>query len=212
MEPPPAADSDRMANVPSSLSELPLRLRGYDRTAAGALFASQEQRHRALAQERDDLRKRVDELTTELEQHRTRAQAVADALVTAQKIADDLRTAAQAEIEEERRGVAEEREQLQEEGASIRSEARQEATEIVREARIRADRLIDEIVAALSAYQHEAEDFVSGSSERLTSLVHDLLTRMPGSAPELAVELAPEPEAEAEAEPEEGPAEIADVA
>jgi chromosome segregation ATPase len=201
-----------MPNVPLSLSDLPLRLRGYDRMATGALFASQEQRQRALAQERDDLRRRVDELTTELEQHRTRAQAVADALVTAQKIADDLRAAAQAEIEEERRGVAEEREQLQEEGAAIRSEARQEATEIVREARIRADRLIDEIVAALNAYQHEAEDFVSGSSERLTSLVHDLLTRMPGSAPELSVELAPEPEAEADAEPDQGPAEIADVA
>ena len=208
---PRAADSDRMANVPSSLSELPLRFRGYDRTAAGALFASQEQRLRALGQERDDLRRRVDELTTELEQHRNRADAVADALVTAQKIAVDLRAAAEAEIEEERRGVAEEREQLNEEGTVIRAEARQEATEIVREARIRADRLIEEIVAALNAYQHEAEDFVSGSSDRLTSLVHDLLTRMPGSAPELAFE----PEAESdlvEVEPEDGPAEIADVA
>lgn len=207
------ADSDRMANVPSSLSELPLRFRGYDRTAAGALFASQEQRLRAVGQERDDLRRRVDELTTELEQHRTRADAVADALVTAQKIAVDLRAAAEAEIEEERRGVAEEREQLNEEGTVIRAEARQEATEIVREARIRADRLIEEIVAALNAYQHEAEDFVSGSSDRLTSLVHDLLTRMPGSAPELALE--PEPESESdlvEVEPEDGPAEIADVA
>jgi cell division septum initiation protein DivIVA len=198
-----------MANVSPSLSEVPLRLRGYDRAAAGTLFATLEQRQRVLTQERDDLRRRVEELTAELDQHRTRAQAVADALVTAQKIAVDLRAAAEAEIEEERRGVAEEREHLVDEGAAIRAEARQEATEIVREARIRADRLIEEIVAALVAYQHEAEDFVSGSSERLTSLVHDLLTRMPGSAPELPSALEGDV---VDAEAETGSADIADVA
>ncbi|HEU5363542.1 MAG TPA: DivIVA domain-containing protein [Gaiellaceae bacterium] len=197
-----------MANGSSSLSEVPLRFRGYDRAAAGTLFAALEQRQRMLAQERDDLRLRVEELAEELEQHRTRAQAVADALVTAQKIAVDLRTAAEADIEEERRGVAEEREHLLDEGATIRADARQEATEIVREARIRADRLIEEIVAALNVYQHEAEDFVSGSGERLTSLVHELLTRMPGSAPELPPELEDGVEAEAES----GSTDIADVA
>jgi hypothetical protein len=200
-----------MAKPASSPSELPVRLRGYDRAAAGALFAAQEQRHRLLTQERDDLRRRVDELADELERHKIRAEAVADALVTAQKIALDLRASAEAEIEQERRGVAEEREQLFEEGVAIRAEARQEATEIVREARIRADRLIEEIVAALEAYQHEAEDFVSGSGERLTSLVHELLTRMPGSAPEPLPELLPELESEPADEPD-APAGIADVA
>jgi cell division septum initiation protein DivIVA len=207
---PRAADSDGMANLSTSLAGVPLRLRGYDRSAAGALFATLEQRQRVLAQERDDLRLRVEDLTAELDQHRIRAQAVADALVTAQKIAVDLRAAAEAEIEEERRGVEEEREHLLDEGAAIRAEARQEATEIVREARIRADRLIEEIVSALVAYQHEAEDFVSGSGERLTSLVHELLTRMPGSAPELPPEL--ELEVELDAEADGGPAGIADVA
>jgi cell division septum initiation protein DivIVA len=178
-----------MASAPLSASELPVRFRGYDREAAGALFATQEQRYRMLAQERDDLQRRVHELTGELEQHRHRAEAVADALVTAQKIAVDLRAAAEAEIDELRRGVAEERDHLVDEGTAIRAEARQAATEIVREARIRADRLIEELVGALVAYQHETEDFVSGSGERLTSLVHDLLTRMPGSAPELPPEL-----------------------
>lgn len=202
------ADSATMAKAPSSPSELPVGFRGFDRAATTALFTSVEQSRRMLMQERDDLRRRVDELTAEVGQHQARADAVADALVTAQKIALDLRAAAEADIEEERREVADERQRLFDEGAAIRAEARQEATEIVREARIRADRLIDEIVDALRAYQHEAEDFVTGSGERLTSLVHDLLSRMPGSAPEPAP--APEPElADDGAEPEAPSADIA---
>lgn len=179
---------------------LPTGFRGYDRSATDSFLADLERRHTALAAERDSLRRRLDELTGELEQHRSRSQAVADALVTAQKVALDLREAALAEIEEERRDVEDERRRLVDEGLAIRTEARQEATEIVREARIRADRLIEEIVAALADYQRETDEFVTGTRERLTSLVHDLLNRIPGSAPEPApvaaeTEETPEPEA-----------------
>jgi cell division septum initiation protein DivIVA len=187
---------------------LPTGFRGYDRAATDSFLADLERRHAGLAAERDALRRRLDDLTAELEQHRGRSEAVADALVTAQKIAVDLREAAAADIAEERREVAEERRRLVDEGVAIRTEARQEATEIVREARIRADRLIEEIVAALADYQRETADFVTGTRERLTSLVQDLLARIPGSAPEPAPVVV-EVDADAESEPEAPSADVA---
>jgi cell division septum initiation protein DivIVA len=166
-----------------SQQELPVAFRGYDRDATDEAIAKLEKRH---ARERDDLNRQIESLVQEVESHRLRATAVADALVTAQKMAMDLRTKAEADIEELRRDVEKEREALVEEGAAIKAEARQEATEIVREARIRADRLIDELVSVLEEYQRDTDEFVSGTREQLNSLVSDLLGRIPGSAPDLA--------------------------
>ncbi len=196
--------------------DLPVGFRGYDRAATDAKIARLEERREEVELERDGLQQRVEELTRELDGHRSRAQAVADALVTAQRIANDLKEAAEAELAEERREVeqererlqgelAEERERLEGEGAGIRTEARQEATEIVREARIRADRLIAEVVSALTDYEHETDQFLDSSRDRLSTVVHELLARMPGSAPEYVPaqgeadgETAVEAEAEAE--------------
>ena len=184
--------SEGMSKAQSHV-DLPVGFRGYDRAATDALVAKLEERGSMLQRERDDLRRRLDELTRELDEHEGRAQAVADALVTAQQIANNLRTSAEAEIEEQRREVAAAQERLNEEGSTIRTEARQEATEIVREARIRADRLIEEVVGALDAYQRDTGEFLSEGRERLVALVHDLLNRMPGSAPEHATPPADEP-------------------
>jgi cell division septum initiation protein DivIVA len=163
--------------------ELPVAFRGYDRDATDEAFSKLEKRH---AREREELRRQIEALLQEVEDHRRRATAVADALVTAQKVAMDLRAGAESEIESLRREVAAEREALVEEGAAIKAEARQEATEIVREARIRADRLIGELVAVLEDYQRDTDEFVTGTRLRLSSLVNDLLNRIPGSAPDRA--------------------------
>ena len=141
-----------------SRPDLPLAFRGYDRAAADAVLS-------ALVQERDALRRQIDELVRELEERRGRAQALGDAFATAQQVAADLRAAAEAD------------------GEAVRSDARREATEIVREARIRADRLIAEVVAALEQHQRDTDEFVAGAQERLTVLVQELLSRLPGSAP-----------------------------
>jgi cell division septum initiation protein DivIVA len=167
-----------------SQPDLPVGFRGYDRTATDAVLSEFEERQSALAEERDELRRQVEELVHELAQHRDRSQAVADALVTAQQVAADLRAAGEVEIAEKRGEVAAERAKIAEEAQSIRAEARQEATEIVREARLRADRLIEEVVTALEAYRAETDQFVVGTRERLASLVRDLLGRIPGSAPD----------------------------
>jgi cell division septum initiation protein DivIVA len=162
--------------------ELPVGFRGYDRGATKAILARLQEQNSAMARERDDLRRQVDELAQELEHHRGRVKAVADALVSAQLVAVDLREAAEAKIEQQRRAATEEQQQLKDEGLAIRAKARQDATEIIREARIRADKLIEEVVGALEEYRNDTDQFLTGTRERLDSLVRDLLGRIPGSA------------------------------
>jgi len=189
--------------------DLPVGFRGYDRVRTDELIAKLEARGAALGRERDELWAQVNELTRDLDDHRKRSEAVADALVTAQRMALDMRASAEAEIAEQRREVdgllaaaeadldqqrrelEDEREKLVDAGNEIRTEAREEATEIVREARIRADRLIDEVLDALRAYEGDTDEFLSDSRTRLVSLVRELIDRIPGTAPS-APEEAPE--------------------
>jgi cell division septum initiation protein DivIVA len=181
--------------------DLPVGFRGYDRASTDALLAQLEGLNSGLTRERAELVQQVDELKVNLEDYRRRSEAVADALVTAQRMAIDLRASAEAEIEEQRRevdgllaiGEAElaeqrrelegEREKLVDTGNEIRAEAREEATEIVREARIRADRLIDEVLDALRVYEGSTDEFLADSRNQLVSLVRDLIDRIPGTAP-----------------------------
>jgi cell division septum initiation protein DivIVA len=210
--------------------DLPVGFRGYDRASTEALIAKIEARGTGLARERDELWKQVNELTSELDDYRKRSEAVADALVTAQRIAIDLRATAEAEIAEQRSevdgllAVAEadlieqrrelegEREKLVDTGNEIRAEAREEATEIVREARIRADRLIDEVLDALRVYEGNTDEFLSDSRTRLVSLVRELIDRIPGTAPSAPEEKPAPVETEVVAEADDTGASVADSA
>jgi cell division septum initiation protein DivIVA len=204
-------DGEIVARRSDAPHDLPVGFRGYDRASTDALLAKLDEKRAALARERDELRQQLEDLTRDVEEYRKRSDAVADALVTAQRMALDLRANAEAEIAEQRReaegllaeaeaeiaererDLAAEREKLVDAGNEIRAEARADATEIVREARIRADRLIDEVLDALRAYEDDADGFLSESRTRLVSLVRELIDRIPGSAP---------------AAPEEQPAEV----
>ena len=210
-----------MARRSDAPHDRPVGFRGYDRASTDALVARLVERSAVLTRERDELRQQVSDLTGDVEEYRRRSDAVADALVTAQRMALDLRANAEAEIAEQKREVdglrasvavelaererevAAEREKLVDVGNEIRSEARADATEIVREARIRADRLIDEVLDALRAYEDDADGFLSDSRTRLVSLVRELIERIPGTAPaapeEQPVEVETEIVAEAEA-------------
>jgi cell division septum initiation protein DivIVA len=214
-------DGENVARRSDAPHDLPVGFRGYDRVSTDALLAKLEARSTALTRERDDLWKQVNDLTTELDDYRKRSEAVADALVTAQRMAIDLRTAAEAEIAEQRRevdgllAVAEadlaeqrrelegEREKLVDAGNEIRAEAREEATEIVREARIRADRLIDEVLDALRVYEGNTDEFLSESRTKLVSLVRELIDRIPGTAPSTPDEVSEPVETEIVAEADE---------
>jgi len=188
--------------------DLPVGFRGYDRASTDALLAKLDERNAALTRERDDLWRQVNDLTNDVEEYRKRSDAVADALVTAQRMALDLRANAEAEIAEQKREVDSQKalaeaeiaereravdaelEKLVDAGNEIRAEARADATEIVREARIRADRLIDEVLDALRVYEDDADGFLSESRTRLVSLVRELIERIPGSAPSVPEEPA----------------------
>jgi len=201
----------RRSDVPH---DLPVGFRGYDRASTDALLAKLDERSAALLRERDELWQQVNDLTQDVNEYRQRSEAVADALVTAQRMALDLRVSAEAEIAEQRREVdglrasaeselaererevESEREKLVDVGNEIRAEARADATEIVREARIRADRLIDEVLDALRAYEDDADGFLSESRTRLVSLVRELIERIPGSAPSVPEEQPAEVETE----------------
>jgi cell division septum initiation protein DivIVA len=198
--------------------DLPVGFRGYDRASTDALLAKLEERSAALGRERDSLWQQVNDLTGDVEDHRKRSEAVADALVTAQRMALDMRASAEAEIAEQRREVdgllaigeadlAEQRRELEDEreklvdfGNEIRADAREDATEIVREARIRADRLMDEVLDALRTYEGDADEFLSDSRTKLVSLVRDLIGRIPGTAPAAPDEVPAEVETEIVAE------------
>ena len=207
-----------MARRSDAPHDLPVGFRGYDRASTDALLAKLEERNAGVTRERDELWKQVNDLTRDVEEYRQRSDAVADALVTAQRIALDLRANAEAEIEEQRREVdgfraiveaeiAErereveaEREKLVDAANEIRAEARADATEIVREARIRADRLIDEVLDALRDYENDTDGFLSDSRTRLVSLVRELIERIPGTAPAAPEETPVETEIVAEAD------------
>lgn len=210
-----------MARRSDAPHDLPVGFRGYDRASTDALLAKLNERSAALARERDDLSRQVSDLKRDVEEYRNRSDAVADALVTAQRIALDLRANAEAEIEEQKREVdgfraeaeaeiAErerevetERDKLVDVGNEIRAEARADATEIVREARIRADRLIDEVLDALRAYEDDTDGFLSESRTKLVSLVRELIDRIPGTAPAAPEEQPAEVETEIVAEGDE---------
>ena len=205
----------RRSDVPH---DLPVGFRGYDRASTDALLAKLDERSAALVRERDDLSRQVSDLKRDVEEYRNRSEAVADALVTAQRMAldlranaeaeiaerqrevDDLRADAEAQIAERQREIESEREKLVDTGNEIRAEARADATEIVREARIRADRLIDEVLDALRAYENDADGFLSDSRTRLVSLVRELIDRIPGTAPAAPEEQPAEVETEVVAE------------
>jgi cell division septum initiation protein DivIVA len=204
-------DGETVARRSDAHHDLPVGFRGYERASTDALLTKLDERNAAVARERDDLRQKLNDLTADVEEYRKRSDAVADALVTAQRMALDLRANAEAEIAEQKREVDSQKalaeaeiaereravdaelEKLVDAGNEIRAEARADATEIVREARIRADRLIDEVLDALRAYEDDADGFLSESRTRLVSLVRELIDRIPGSAP---------------AAPEEQPAEV----
>lgn len=178
--------------------DLPSSFRGYDRSATDALLAKLDDARLALVRERDDLRRELEAAQLDLEQHRGRAQAVGDALVTAQLIVNDLREKAEAELAEERRELGAAKEKLDQETDELRSHARQEATEIVREARVRADRVVDEVANALGNYRTDTDEFLETARVKLDALVQEVLERMPASVPAPPRELETE-----EAEPEE---------
>jgi cell division septum initiation protein DivIVA len=167
--------------------DLPVVFRGYDRKATDAFLHKLEESFHRLTAERDGLRRRIDDLEDELAHHRSRSQAVADALISAQTLAHEVRAAAEREIESDRRDASTAKSFALEEAGEIRAKAQQEAAELVHQAREQANRMIDEVQRGIREQQHEAEHILENTKERLGALVSDLLNRIPASSGDTGV-------------------------
>jgi len=167
---------------------LPTSFRGYDRDRTDALMRALADEVRSVTTERDGLRRQLDEVTRELEDHRERSRAVADALVSAQQVAAQVRAEAEAEKAEQQREAASVKDAASVEASEIREQARQDATEIVRESRIRADRVVDEVAIAIKGYHEDTDEFLDDARTRLDTLVQAVLERIPATAAPVLVE------------------------
>ncbi len=177
--PPPAPATSRPLERPPDLR---VAFRGYERAATDSFLSKLEESFHKLTSERDGLKSRNAELELELEQHRTRALAVADALITAQTLAREVRAAAEREVEGNRAEAAAAKAEAITEAAELRAKAQQESAEILRNARTEADRLVEDVQKGIRDRQHEAEHILDDTKARLGSLVRDLLERLPGDA------------------------------
>jgi cell division septum initiation protein DivIVA len=183
---------------------LPIGFRGYDRERTERLVQTIADEVVWVKEERDELRAQLDKVTRELEEHRQRTRAVADALVSAQQVAADVRAHAEAELAEQESRIAGVREQAEAEATEVREQARHDATEIVRESRLRADRVIDDVADALTGYRADTDHYLDDARQKLDTLVQSVLERIPASAAPAPVELevpAETPEAEADEPP-----------
>jgi cell division septum initiation protein DivIVA len=180
---------------------IPTTFRGYDRERTNAVMQALGDEIKSVKWERDDLRRRLEEAAAELEDHRERSRAVADALVSAQEVAAGVRAQAEAERAEQQREVAGVKDAASADASAIRERARHEATEIVRESRIRADRVIDEVAVALTGYREDTDHYLDDARTKLDTLVQGVLERIPASAAPAPVEAEPELEAPEADEP-----------
>jgi cell division septum initiation protein DivIVA len=168
---------------------IPTTFRGYDRERTNTVMQALADELKSLKWERDELGRQLDEATRELAEHRERSRAVADALVSAQQVAADVRAQSEAERAEQQREVAGIKDAAEAEAMEIREHARQEATEIVRESRVRADRVVDEVAIAIKGYHEDTDEFLDDARTRLDTLVQVVLERIPATAAPVPVEV-----------------------
>ena len=172
----PAPESPRPLDRPPDLT---IGRRGYDVAATDAFLGRLEQGFHELTTERDALKRRVDELEQELVRHREQHDAVADALITAQTLAREVRARAEAEVASDRAEAAQAKASAEKDAAAIRAKAQQDADVLLAEAKVQSAQLVDQMQEDVRAKQHEAETILDDAKARVESLVHELLDRLP---------------------------------
>jgi cell division initiation protein len=124
-------------------------LRGYDPEEVDAFLTLVSERLEELVKENLTLRERVDRLQEQVSSQLDRERAVQEALVTAQRLRDDIQGQAQREAEEMRTGG-------EREAKLVRKEAEVEAQEIVGKAR----RQLEERMEALDELERRRLRFL----------------------------------------------------
>jgi cell division septum initiation protein DivIVA len=172
----PAADTPRPLERPPDLT---IGRRGYDVAATDAFLGRLEQSFHELTTERDALKQQVAALEKELVHHREQHDAVADALITAETLAREVRSRADAEVESDRAEAAAAKESAESDAAEIRANAQRDADTLLAEAKVQSAKLVDQMQEDVRTKQHEAETILDDAKARVESLVHELLDRLP---------------------------------
>lgn len=175
-KPEPRAQPAKPLDAPP---ELPVSFRGYERKSTDDFLRNLEESFHNLSAERDTLRTRIEELEDEVAHYRSRSQAVADALISAQTLAAEIRSNAQHRVESQLHEAESVKNSALVEAAEVRARAEREAADKEREAQARADRLFDDAQRGIREQQHEAEHILDSAKERLGALVSDLLGKVP---------------------------------
>jgi cell division septum initiation protein DivIVA len=147
--------------------DLTIGRRGYDVPATDAFLARLEVSFHELTTERDALKQQVAALEQELVHHREQHDAVADALITAETLAREVRSRAEAEIENDRAEAAASRQSAESEAAEIRAKAQQDADAILAEAKVQSAKLVEQMQEDVRTKQHEAESILDDAKARV---------------------------------------------
>lgn len=116
-------------------------MRGYDKGEVDSLLSEAAEDYENALRENDRLRQDVTRLENTINEHRTQERNLRNTLMTAQKLADD-----------------------------IREDAQEDAARIVREAEARADLVMQKAQARLDEYQREIEGLRTRRRETESSL------------------------------------------
>lgn len=144
---------DRILPIDLERAQLRKSFRGYARKEVDTLLLGAAQSMQQLLVENDRLRQDVESLRSEVERNRLVESTLKDALVLAQKAADDTRAAAQKQaenlLEEARQAAVVERGQLQQQLSDLKWE--------IESVKVERSRFNDEFRMVLERYMRELQ-------------------------------------------------------
>ncbi len=182
-------------------AELPRALRGFDVSATRGLLADAAATLSAVTRERDDLRKRVDELSVQAARNPTDAERLGAVLLMAKRAGDDLIAKAAQEAAEIRADAETFRVEAESRRASVFAETRAQADAMIREATATVDSLgheAEDLRRSLATHRDEFVAFLHSSLEQLESVeaLRPAAAEPAGLDGELLAQLPPKPPAE----------------
>jgi cell division septum initiation protein DivIVA len=155
-----AADETTQQTQKNGEAALPTVRRGYDREATDELLSALRGNLATANIERDEARKRVDDLEQQLAGSRMRESEITEALLVASRVRDDA----------EREGT-ELKARYEQEAEATLSASEQKAAETVAAAEQEAEATRTEAQAALAASEQKAEETVAAAEEKAQAIL-----------------------------------------
>ena len=167
-------------------TQLPTALRGYERGAVDKLLATVADSLEALAKERDELRQRVEKLEAELGSHVDSQELMRDALLSAQRVAEELKERTRKECDELLEKARKEAEEIETEALREREQVEESIERLRTQER--------ELRASYRVLLHAALDRLGEESvQERTGVEPSLLEALAPRTAERAAKAAPAP-------------------